>query len=89
MTLSMTAETLTSLKIGSLPLKPAFNADITEYTATTSNNSNTITVTPDAYIEHDGTPVDNGTPIVWHSGENIVTISVANGLTYTVTVIKS
>lgn len=89
--------TLSSLSIGSLTLSPAFDKDTTAYTASTSNSTNAITVVPSdtkstVEIKVGDTAVDNGGSATWVSGENTVTIKVANGKaekTYTVTVTKS
>ena len=77
-------------------LSPEFDADVLEYTATTSNATNTITATSTdetAVVEIlvGETPVTNGTAATWASGENIVTITVTNNAVetvYTVTVTK-
>lgn len=68
-----------------------------EYTATTTNATNTITATPtdsnaEVEIKVGETAVENGTAATWSAGENIVTVKVTNGSeaeTYTVTVTKS
>ena len=84
-----TEATLSALTIGSLTLTPAFDAEVTEYTATTSNNSNKITATSDGdvTITVNGTAHENGTSATWETGENTVVVSVGNK-TYTVTVTK-
>ena len=77
-------------------LSPEFDADVLEYTATTSNATNTITATSTdetAVVEIlvGETPATNGTAATWASGENIVTITVTNNAVetvYTVTVTK-
>lgn len=87
---------MSALTIGSLVLSPEFDADVVEYTTTTSNATNTITATSTdetAVVEIlvGLTPVTNGTAATWASGENIVTITVTNGAVetvYTVTVTK-
>ena len=79
-----------------LNLSPEFDADVTEYAVTTSNNSNKVTATasdPNATIEISKgiTPVENGSQVTWDVGENVLTIKVTNGsssTTYTVTVTK-
>lgn len=88
--------TLSALSLGSATLSPAFASATTEYTATTTNASNTITATPsDAgatiVIDVNGTEIDNGAAATWTAGSNTVTITVtaADGTTteeYTVTV---
>ena len=79
-----------------LNLSPEFDADVTEYAVTTSNNSNKVTATAsdeNATIEINKgiTPVENGSQVTWDAGENVLTINVTNGnssTTYTVTVTK-
>lgn len=88
---------LLGLTIGALSLTPAFDPDVTEYTATTTNATNTITATPEddgatVTILNGETPVENGTAATWSEGANTVTITVKNGTAqevYTVTVTKS
>ena len=88
---------LSGLTIGSLNLTPAFDEDVTEYTATTSNATNTVTATakdPAAtiVIKNGNTVVENGSAASWATGANTLTIEVTNGdakKTYTVTVTKS
>lgn len=81
--------TLSALTIGSLTLTPAFDPDVTAYTATTSNNSNKITATSDGdvSITVNGTAHENDTAATWQAGENTVVVSVGNKI-YTVTVTK-
>ena len=85
--------TLTGLSIGSLTLSPAFDADVTEYTAATENASNKIIATVDpadaeVTITVNGTEIANEGTASWETGENSVTVAVG-GKTYTVTVTKS
>lgn len=88
--------TLSSLTIGSLTLSPAFNSAVDSYTATTENNTNTVTAAAtdeDATvsIEANGTAVTSGSAATWNAGTNTVEIKVTNGgysKTYTVTVTK-
>lgn len=88
---------LSGLTIGALTLTPAFSGAVTEYTATTTNATNTITATPEdeaaeISILNGTTPVANGSAATWSTGENTVTIKVENGAakqTYTVTVTKT
>ena len=88
---------LASLTIGSLSLTPAFNKDVTNYTAATTASTNTITATavdPDATvtIKNGTTTVTSGSSATWSAGANIVTVTVTNGSTskvYAVTVTKS
>ncbi len=92
---------LASLRLGALTLSPAFAAVTLNYTASTTNASNTIMAVPadaGATIEitntHDTDETDtysNGAAIKWANGENTVKVKVtaANGTanqTYTVTV---
>lgn len=91
---------LSGLTIGSLTLSPAFDKDVTEYTAETSNASNKVTATAadetatvDILVGE--TEIENGASATWETGENVVTINVTDGTgptitkTYTVTVTKS
>lgn len=91
---------LSSLKIGSLKLDPAFNPDTESgYTATTTNATNTITAIPAnaaaaIKVEVNDAEINNGTAAVWNSGSNTVKITVTaeDGSTekeYTVTVTKN
>jgi len=87
---------LAALAIGSLTLSPAFDADVTEYTATTTNATNTITATADegvtVTITVGETTVESGSSATWAAGENVVTIVASDGTnstTYKVTVTKS
>ena len=88
--------TLSGLTIGSLTLTPAFDGAVTEYTATTTNATNTVTATPAdsgavVAILNGSTPVENGKAATWQTGVNTLTVQVTNGgesKTYTVTVTK-
>lgn len=88
---------LSGLTIGSLTLTPAFAKDTTEYTAATTNATNTVTATAEdsdavVTIMLGETEIENGTAATWAEGENTLTITVANGdavKTYTVAVTKS
>lgn len=88
---------LSGLTIGALTLTPAFDPDTTEYTATTSNATNTVTATPEGAsatvtILNGKTSVENGTAATWATGANTLTVNVKNGTAekvYTVTVTKS
>lgn len=88
--------TLSALSIGQATLTPTFDKDVTTYTATTSNATNTITATATdtnatITILLGETPIENGTAATWATGENALTITVANGgesTVYTVTVTK-
>ncbi len=87
---------LSALSIGSLTLTPAFAADTTAYTVTTTNATNAVTATAadtDATvaITVNGTTHTSGAAATWQTGENTVTVTVTNGTatrTYTVTVTK-
>ena len=76
---------------------PTNESDVTDYTANTTNQTNTITATatdPEAEITimNGETPVTNGTAATWSDGPNTVTITVKNGTAqkvYTVTVTKA
>lgn len=80
--------TLRGLRIGSLPL--GFDPNKTEYAITTTNASNTISAICDYpfTLSVDGVEQENSKSYAWKDGENIVTIAVADGLTYMVTVTK-
>ena len=88
---------LSGLTIGALTLTPTFDPDTTEYTATTTNATNTVTATPEddgatVTILNGETPIDNCTAATWTDGANVVTITVKNGTAqkvYTATVTKS
>lgn len=97
-TYSVKGANLSALTIGNLTLSPAFNADVTAYTTTTSNATNTITATAAdskatvSIMLNGATTVANGGTATWTEGDNEVTIAVSNGTarkTYTVTVSKS
>lgn len=95
--------TLVALRLGSATLSPAFAAETTAYTATTSNASNTINAVPadagasiEISVTAGGTTTKyaNGQAITWAAGENVVTVNVTaeDGTAtkaYTVTVTKS
>lgn len=87
---------LTGIAVGALTLTPSFDADITEYTVTTSNATNKVTATAaeGAVItmtlnEEEFT---NASTATWETGENVVEITVTetgkNPTVYTVTVTK-
>lgn len=88
---------LSGLTIGTLTLDPTFDSDVVSYTANTTNQTNTITATPEdegatVTILNGETPVENGTAATWHEGQNTVTITIQNGTAqkvYTVVVTKS
>ena len=87
---------LAGLSIGSLELSPAFNADTSNYTASTSNATNTVSATgvtgASVAITVNGAAHTNGQSATWNTGTNTVVITVtkagySNGV-YTVTVTK-
>ena len=88
---------LSALTLGSVSLTPTFNSDVTDYTATTTSATNTVTATPhdpDAHvvITVNGDSVTSGTAVTWETGENDVEVVVTNGTarkTYRITVTKS
>lgn len=88
---------LSGLTIGVLTLDPLFDPDVTEYTATTTNQTNTVTAKPEdetatVNITNGETPVVNGQSATWAEGANTLTVTVKNGTAqeiYTVTVTKS
>ena len=96
---------LADLRIGGLTLSPAFTSGtLTGYTATTTNDTNTVMAIPadaNAKIEitNEGTSeevatVVNGRAVTWETGANTLTVTVTaeDGTTtkaYTVTVTKS
>lgn len=72
---------------------PEFDPDTYEYTAETTNATNTITAIAtheelDIVINVNAAPHTNGTAATWSEGENTVQITVADGDTYTVIVTK-
>ena len=94
-----TDATLTTLRIGSKTLTPAFAPNTTSYTAATTDATNTVTATPadagaQVEIKVGDEEIQNGTAATWTAGENIVTVKVTaedgtTTKTYTVTVTKS
>lgn len=88
---------LSALSLGNVSLSPAFDPEVTVYTAETTNATNTITATAEdtaatVSIKNGNTAVTNGAAATWTAGENIVTVSVSNGdekKVYVVTVTKS
>ena len=91
------AAKLATLTVGNLALSPAFDADTVEYTATTSNATNTITATgadgAEVSITVNGEAHASGESATWNVGENTVVIVAAKdgaeSTTYTVTVTKA
>lgn len=88
---------LSGLTIGALTLDPTFDPDVVSYTADTTNQTNTITATPEddeatVTILNGETPVENGSQATWSEGANTVTVTVENGTVqkvYTVSVNKT
>lgn len=88
--------TLRSLSIGSLALTPAFSASVTEYAATTTNATNTVSAAANdlsatVAITVNDEPISSGSAATLETGENEVKIVVTNGSTtktYTVAVTK-
>lgn len=90
-----TAPKLSALSIGALTLTPAFDADTTTYTATTTNASDAVSFTAPLGVTvaatANGTAIANGDSVTWSTGDNTVTISLTGATattTYTVTVTK-
>lgn len=86
---------LASLGLGALTLTPAFAPDVTEYTASTSNNSNTVAAVGEGgtivSVTVNDEPHTSGTAAIWEPGENVVKITVEAGASrrvYVVTVTK-
>lgn len=80
--------TLATLSIGSVDLVPPFSPSVREYTATTSNATNTITATATdsstVVIKNGATTVTSGSAATWNTGENVVTITATkSGVTTT------
>ena len=88
---------LSSITIGSLTLNPTFDEDITAYTASTTNASDTIDATADSGITVsatlNGSPFNLGNSATWSEGDNTVVITAAKSgmasTNYTVVVTKS
>lgn len=84
--------TLATLSIGSIDLVPEFNPGVREYTATTSNATNTVTATATdsstVVIKNGTTTVTSGSAATWNTGENILTVTATkSGVTTTYRVI--
>lgn len=85
---------LSALSIGSVSLSPTFDKDVTAYTATTSNATNTVTATAtdsnaSVVITLNGNSITSGSSVTWRAGANTVMVTVRNGgssRTYTVAV---
>jgi phi13 family phage major tail protein len=92
---AFTLPSLTALTFGTLTLSPAFDADVTEYTAETTNATNTITATAaegaEVTLSVNGSALANGGSARWNTGSNTVAVTVTQdgaSRTYTVTVTK-
>ena len=78
-------------------MTPTFDADVKEYTAATTNDTNKITAeatdeNATVIIESDDATIAADGTATWAAGENTVTITVTNGdeeEVYTVVVTKS
>lgn len=89
-----TTAKLSTLALGSVSLTPTFDPDTTEYTAETSNATNTITATAGTglgvAITVNGNSIASGSSVTWEDGENDVRITVSgtgySSTTYTVLV---
>ncbi len=89
--------TLSALTLGSLTLSPTFDKDVTSYTASTTDSTNTVTATPTdntatVVIKNGSTTVTSGNSATWSAGPNTVTVTVTAAhaeKVYTVTVTKS
>lgn len=87
---------LASLSIGET-LSPTFDADVTSYTATASNDSDAVTAIaddPDAQVvvEYNGAQIINGSTVTWASGTKNLVVTVKKGnatKVYTVAVTKN
>lgn len=87
---------LASLSIGET-LSPSFDADVTSYTATATNDSDTVTAIaddPDAsvIVEYNGSQIINGSTVSWTAGTKnlVVTVRKNNAVkVYTVAVTKN
>lgn len=85
---------LIDITIEDVELNPEFQSTITDYTATTSNESNNIEVEPrkaeaDISITVNNESIENDTAYTWQTGDNTVEIIVSkdgNSRIYTVVV---
>jgi phi13 family phage major tail protein len=88
---------LSALTIGSLTLDPAFAADTTAYSTSTTNDTNAVTATAadnsaTVTILVNGAVHTSGNSATWTTGDNTVIVIVTNGAstkTYRVNVSKS
>ena len=87
---------LASLSIGET-LSPTFDADVTSYTATASNDSDAVAAIaddPDAevVVEYNGSQILNGTTVTWGAGTKNLVVTVKKGnatKVYTIAVTKN
>ena len=87
---------LASLSIGET-LSPTFDADVTSYTATASNASDTVAAIaddPDAQVSlaYNGSNILNGSTVTWATGTKNLVVTVTKGTAvkvYTVAVTKN
>lgn len=88
---------LADITITGVSLTPTFKSSVLSYTASTTDASNVITVTPVAAsttveIKNGTEIIENGTSATWKSGANTITIKTTNktaNKTYTIAVTKS
>ena len=92
------APVLSGLTIGALELSPAFNPNVTGYTAETTNSTNKVKAVCDdeaavIEIKLNDNAVENNSSVTWDEGENTLTVDVTGAdnqtMRYTVTVTKS
>jgi phi13 family phage major tail protein len=88
--------TINSLKIGTLDLVPTFDKGIRNYTAATTNATDTITASASSgatvEIKNGSTTVASGSAATWTAGENVVTVTAKKSgasVTYKIIVTKS
>lgn len=87
---------LSTLSLGNVSLSPEFDANTLNYSASTSNATNTINAEAvedeaEVIIKVNNTVVESGSSATWQTGSNAVTITVTNGSqskNYTVVVTK-
>lgn len=88
---------LSALSLGTAALTPVFDPAVTEYTAATTNATNTVTATAEdedagVVITVNGSSIASGDAATWRTGANTVTVTVVNGaatMTYTIAVTKT
>lgn len=82
---------LASLSLGAATLTPKFSADVTNYTASTTNSSNAISAIPSnpsdlIAVTVNGSELMNGASASWNNGANVVTVTVTSPTSGTSTV---